>query len=289
MADFCLENLDSPDTHECVRSRLRQLYPLLPDARNAYVPAQVDSMGIRHCLDTATLRRLYQHSAACCTNGPIREIETTLEDLLNGYDNCMTCVLPALESGSAISVKYLTQTKLLASIADDKFPSALDRARTIVKFAWGGNNNALPSGGYRKIVDKVLMPELKAFAAEHSAGELYTTPSVLVALTARDIYMGVEDNPSMYEYTVTAAAQNMFYAAKSNSIWLLNVQSWPTLRDFPSGQWPLGTVLDDRFDEGKLSTVMCEIFSTFCDDALSGAADWADLRQFYRSAAVLAR
>lgn len=289
MPDFCLDNMDPADTHECVRSRLRQLYPLLPDSSNACVPVQVDSTGTKHCLDSRGQRQGFVVTPPACIVGSTQETETTIEDLLNGSDVCGTCAPAALGPGSALSVKYLMQTKLLASIADDKFASGLDRARTIVKFVWGGNNNALPVGGYRKMVDKILMPELKTYVAEHSARELSAPPRVLVALTARDIYMGFDDNPSMYDYTVTAAARNTFYAAKSNSVWLLNVQSWPTLQDFPSGQWSLGTVLDDRFDGKNLSTIMCEIFSTFCDDALSGAADWANLQNFYRSAVVLAR
>lgn len=293
MTDFCLDNLDPTDTRECVRSRLRQLYPLLPDSRNACVPVHVDSIGTKHCLDShrksTSYRRGFAYTSSACVTGSTQVTETTLEDLVNGSDNCGTCVPAALGPDSALSVKYLAQTKLLASIADDSFATELDRVRTLVKFVWGGNNNALPSGGYREIVDKTLMPELKAYVTEHSARELSAPPRVLVALTARDIYMGFDDNPSMYDYAVTAAARNMFYAAKSNSVWLLNVQSWPTLQDFPSGQWSLGTVLDDRFDGKNLSIIMCEIFSTFCDDALSGAADWANLQHFYRSAIVLAR
>ena len=293
MPDFCLENLDFELTREGIRSRLRQLHPLLPDARNAYVTTQIDSTGTRHCTEsrikTTSRQQAFAPTSPSCAVGSLRETETTIADLLEGSGNCTKCVPVALSPGSALSVKYLTQTKLLASITDDKFASELDRARTIVKFIWSGNNNALPNGRYNEIVDKILMPELKEYGTRNSTRNTDTTPRILVALTARDIYMGAEDNPAMYEYTVTAAAVDMFYAAKSNSVWLLNVQSWPTLRDFPSGQWSLGTVLSDRFYEENSNSEMCEIFATFCNDALAGSADWADLQHFYTSATILAR
>jgi len=262
----------------CVRSRVRELYEYAPRVRDAMVTVKVDPHGVRH------LPVFRSHGYLCGSGVHLIDAEITLENLLSGPDLCEKCVPRALGPGSGFSQGYLAKTDLLANLANSHRGPEIERMRAIVQFIWNGNNNALPDGEYRRMVTTDLMPALKTYSAAYREHDVGDKPGTLVALTARDIHMGHRDNPEMYGYAITTAAQSTFYAAESNSVWLLNVRSWPGLGRFPGGEWALGTVLDDDFREEDMPVQAWEIFSTFCDDALHGAGNWANIRTFYHIA-----
>lgn len=284
MQNFKYENSSREELWGSVRARIREIHPLVPQAGDALVPVQVDGLKVCHYHEPKA-----KNIVAACILGPTSRAEHTLHDLLHGSRSCGKCIPEALGSSSLLAVQYREKTRLLAALAKDEFASKLERMRTIVEFIWKGNNNGLPSGEYRRLVDELFMPELKMFTATGCKQETFAGPCTLVALTARDIHMGFEDNPLMYSYIITAAAQNIFYATKSNSVWLLTVPSWPGLESFPTGQWALGTVLDTSFSPSTMDDAALEIFGTLCNDALAGSAEWSNLRHFYRSATLLSR
>lgn len=278
-----MTNLFAGDNTEMsVRARLRQLHPLVPNASDALITVLLDSRNIIHASHYST--GVSQIPTACTARYPARSVVVTLKELLDSPNACTnhTCVPAMLEPSSDFSKKYMRNTDYISRLALNKFTTYNDRVCAIVEFLWLGNNNALPPGEYKRLMSKVYMPELNKHANSNR-----TRPQVLVALTARDIYSGRDDNASMYNYIISAAANNVYYVSKRNSVWLLLVDAWPTRSDYPSGQWHLGTILSTNVSASDLSYAICEVFTTLCDDALSGSSDWADIHEFYKIALTI--
>lgn len=260
-----------------VRARLRQLHSLVPNASDALITVLLDSHNVLHASLMPT---------ACTALYPARSVVVTLKEFLDSSNVCTNpmCVPAMLDPHSDFSKRYVRNTEYISRLALNEFTTYNDRMCAIVEFLWLGNNNALPLGEYKHIASKVYMPELEKRASMNRAR---LRPQVLVALTARDIYSGRDDNASMYNYIISAAANNVYYVSKRNSVWLLLVDAWPTRNDYPSGQWHLGTILSTDVRASDLSYAMCEVFTTLCDDALSGYSDWADIHEFYKIAQTI--
>lgn len=252
---------------------LARIWPALAD--ELLQPLEEDAEGTCH-----DIRRQVRCKA------PARVVEVPLRRLLTGEKCCSECVPPALLPGGRLAGELASRT-LCLRVALDERVTAVERATAAVLTVWSGPSRYLPQPVFDRIRRTTLLPLLGELAvAFPGGGDDATGP--LVAFTAGDMRLGMNENPECYRQVARSAAPALLHASPRDGVWLLH----DPYRVDPGGtaeRTGLGTVLLPSVRRGDIDPVACEIFGVLADDALAGLSSWEDIRHWWFAANRLNR
>jgi len=260
--------LVEPESIDAVLSALARVWPTIHE--DVVLPLEEDVNGVRHDV---------RGQPRCAT--PARIVELGLGEMLAGERLCGVCMPSALRPGGRIARDLASRTLCLRVALDEEVTTS-ERASAAVLTIWAGSSRFLPRPVFERMRSTVLLPLIEGIAAGLPGTDV-TATGPLVAFTAGDIRMGMDENPEMYQLTARAATASLVHASPRDGVWLLH----DPYRGVEANRlrWPgLGVVLLRSVRRADLDPVACEIFGVLADDALDGMSSWEDIHQWWSAA-----
>lgn len=261
----------SRNASETVNSVLEELEGVWPTMReDVLLPLEEDGNGVCH-----DIRRDVRCSA------PARIVELRLGELLSGERCCVKCVPDALCGGGRLARDLSAHTLCLRAALDDEV-TPRERACAAVMTVWTGSSRFLPRPVFERVRSTVLLPLIGEMASRLPERDA-SVSGPLIAFTAGDMRLGMEESPELYRLTASGAATALVHASPRDGVWLLHDPYRGVGSSLP--RWPgLGTVLLGSVRRAEIDPIACEIFGVLADDALAGMSSWEDIHQWWSAA-----